>query len=74
MPENELPVAQLTYEQALAELEEIVSLLENDPPALEKSARLYERGRALTQHCASLLESVEIRLRTLGEAATGDPA
>jgi exodeoxyribonuclease VII small subunit len=74
MPENELPVAQLTYEQALAELEEIVSLLENAPPALEESARLYERGRALAQHCAGLLESVEIRLRTLGEAATGDPA
>ena len=74
MPEIELPIAQLSYEQALAELEEIVSQLENDPPALEESARLYERGRALAQHCTGLLESVEIRLRTLGEATSGDPA
>lgn len=74
MPENEKPVESLSYEQALAELEEIVERLESDPPALEESARLYERGRVLVQRCANLLESVEMRLRSLGEAAAGDAA
>jgi exodeoxyribonuclease VII small subunit len=74
MPENEKPVENLSYEQALAELEEIVERLESDPPALEESARLYERGRTLVQRCANLLESVEMRLRNLGEAAAGDAA
>jgi exodeoxyribonuclease VII small subunit len=74
MPETELPVEKLSYEQALSELEEIVERLENDPPTLEESARLYERGRVLVKHCTGLLESVELRLRALGEAAAGDAA
>lgn len=74
MPEDKKNIETLTYEQALAELEDIVERLESDPPALEESARLYERGRALVQRCSSLLESVEFRLRTLGEAAAGDTA
>jgi exodeoxyribonuclease VII small subunit len=74
MPDIEIPVENLSYEQALAELEEIVERLESDPPALEESARLYERGRALVHRCSNLLESVELRLRTLGEASAGEAA
>ena len=68
MPEKETPVEKMKYDEALAELESIVARLENDPPSLEESARLYERGRELARHCAALLESVELRPRTLGDA------
>ncbi len=73
MPEKEKTVETLGYEQALAELEEIVDRLESDPPSLEESTQLYERGRALVQRCATLLELVEVRLRTLEEAQAGEP-
>ena len=46
MPEIELPIAQLPTSKLWPNWRSIVSQLENDPPALEKSARLYERGRA----------------------------
>jgi len=55
------------YEQALAELEEIISNLENEPSGLEKSVAIFERGKALIQHCQKLLDSAEMKVRQLEE-------
>ena len=55
------------YEQALAELEEIISNLENEPTGLEKSVAIFERGKALIQHCQKLLDSAEMKVRQLEE-------
>jgi len=57
----------MSYEQALAELEEIVSGLETDSKTLEQAIALFERGQALAQHCSSLLEKAELRVRQLSE-------
>ena len=56
-----------SYEQALAELEEIISNLENEPSGLEKSVAKFERGKALIQHCQKLLDSAEMKVRQLEE-------
>ena len=60
-----VPVDQLTYEQALTELEEIVSDLEDGQKPLEEAMALYERGQGLAQRCQSLLDSAELRVRQL---------
>ncbi|MAT44022.1 MAG: exodeoxyribonuclease VII small subunit [Anaerolineaceae bacterium] len=56
-------VENLTFEQAFSELETIVSKLENDNLSLEESLAYYERGQALSQYCAGLLEKAELRLQ-----------
>ena len=60
---TEKPVEELTYEDALAELEEIVSALEGEQNPLEESIKLFERGQALAAHCGVLLEAAELKVK-----------
>jgi exodeoxyribonuclease VII small subunit len=62
---EKIPVENLSYEAAYAELEQIVNRLEVEPLSLEESLSLYERGQALSARCASLLESAELRVQQL---------
>lgn len=62
------PVAELTYEQALHELETIVAGLEAEEVPLDTAMALFERGQLLVQHCTGLLEKADLRVRQiLGE-------
>jgi exodeoxyribonuclease VII small subunit len=65
MDQNAIPVEEMTYEQALAELEQITRQLEENPPALEQTLALYERGQSLAKHCTSLLDQAELKIRQL---------
>jgi exodeoxyribonuclease VII small subunit len=56
-------VEDLTYEQALAELEEIVSVLEGKQGQLEDAIKLFERGQALAARCGVLLEAAELKVK-----------
>ena len=55
----------LTYEQALAELEAIVAKLETGGLALEETLALYERGRELAAFCGAQLDQAEVRIKQL---------
>jgi len=55
----------MSYEEALADLEKIVQALEKDQVNLDDSISLYERGQALVNHCAALLEKAELKLEQL---------
>jgi exodeoxyribonuclease VII small subunit len=59
------PVESLTYEQAFQEMESIIAALENNPSSLEEAMRLYERGQALSVHCAALLDKAELKIQQL---------
>jgi len=59
------PVQDLTYEQALAELEAIVTALEGEQNPLDESMRLFERGQALVKRCTELLETAELKVKQL---------
>jgi exodeoxyribonuclease VII small subunit len=59
-------IQSLNYEQAYAELEEIVFGLETNQKTLEEALALYERGQALAQRCGELLDQAELRVRALG--------
>jgi exodeoxyribonuclease VII small subunit len=64
---TEKAVEELTYEEALAELEGIVESLEGDasPNSLEDSMRLFERGQALAAHCGALLEAAQLKVQKI---------
>ncbi len=68
---SELSVEELSYEEALAELEGIVESLEDGQSQLEESMKLFERGQALVTHCGALLESAQLKVQKLaGESVT----
>lgn len=58
----------LTFEEALANLEEIVQKLEAGTVSLEESISYYEHGMALKKHCESKLKAANLRVEkiTLG--------
>ena len=58
-------VEELTYEEALVELEGIVESLEGEQSPLEDSMKLFERGQALATHCSALLESAQLKVQKL---------
>lgn len=60
---KEKVVEELTYEEALAELEEIVSALEDEQGQLEDAIRLFERGQALASRCSVLLQAAELKVK-----------
>jgi exodeoxyribonuclease VII small subunit len=59
----EKTMEELTYEEALAELEEIVAALEGEQNQLEESIKLFERGQALAAHCSRLLDVAELKVK-----------
>ena len=73
---TEQPTAdELSYEQALAELEEIVASLEANKLPLEESMKIFERGQALTKRCLELLDKAELRVKQLsGEMIVDMPS
>ena len=56
-------IEELSYEEALAELEEIVTKLEDEQGQLEDAIKLFERGQALASRCGALLEAAEFKVR-----------
>ena len=66
-------IATLTFEQALAELEQIVARLESGQAPLEDSIRMYERGAALKGHCETRLEAARLRVEKIVVGASGAP-
>ncbi len=66
-------VAEMRFEEALAELETIVDKLEKGAVSLDDSIRLYERGEALKARCDALLKDAEMRIEKIALAADGKP-
>ena len=64
-------LANLPFDAALSELQEVVGRLEAGGLPLEESIALYERGVALHDHCARLLTDAELRVQRLVEQAGG---
>ena len=71
---TETPIAALSFEEAMAELERVVGALERGDVALEASIALYERGAQLKAHCAAKLAEAEAKVELIRAAearATG---
>jgi len=59
------PVEELNYEEAFAELETIVNVLEGEQNPLDEAMSLFERGQALVKRCGALLDRAELKVRQL---------
>jgi exodeoxyribonuclease VII small subunit len=58
-------VEEMSFEEAFAELNGLVTALEGEGRPLEEAIALYERGQALARHCAAMLEKAELKVRQL---------
>ena len=70
---SEKPVAEMSFEDALRALEEIVTRLERGDVALDQSITLYERGAALKKHCEARLNEAQMRVEAIRLAEDGTP-
>ena len=64
--------AELPFETAFAQLEDIVQRLEEGDMPLAEAMTLYERGMALAGHCQTVLDEAELRVSQV--AGDGDEA
>ena len=70
---TEKPVTEMTFEEAMAELEKVVTQLERGDVALNESIEIYERGEALKKHCEALLSAAENRIEKIRLDRAGKP-
>ena len=62
---NPAPIDQMSFEEALQELDTIVSALESGKAPLEQSIESYERGMALKKHCESKLSAAQEKIEKI---------
>ncbi len=73
MAEDNKDIEDMTFEQALDQLEKIVESLEQGNVPLDQSISHYERGEALRNHCRKLLSAAEDRVEKIRLDAAGKP-
>lgn len=61
----------LTYEESMKELEQVVKELESGELTLDESIKRFEKGMELSKHCNSLLENAEKKITLLIEKEDG---
>jgi exodeoxyribonuclease VII small subunit len=64
-------IAAMSFEDALAELEQIVRRLEAGQVKLDEAIRCYERGALLKRHCEEKLEEAQQRVDRIVVGADG---
>ena len=60
-------IANLSFEEAYTQLEDIVARLEAGNLPLEEAVSLYERGQVLARRCEELLEAAELRVQQIDD-------
>jgi exodeoxyribonuclease VII small subunit len=63
--------AELSFEQRLARLEQIVTKLESGDVGLDESLKLYAEGAGLIKDCRKTLAEAEKKIAKLTEDAAG---
>ena len=66
------PVEEMTFEEAMRELEQVVGQLERGDVPLEESIKLYERGAALKKRCEDRLKAAEEKVEAITADAEGN--
>ncbi|HEY4328137.1 MAG TPA: exodeoxyribonuclease VII small subunit [Phycisphaerae bacterium] len=60
-----------SFEESVAQLEQIVAAIESGQIGLEQSLAQYEQGMALVKKCRAILDSAEKRIEQLSETKDG---
>jgi exodeoxyribonuclease VII small subunit len=67
-------IGSLSFEAALARLEDIVRTLEKGEAPLDQSIELYQEGERLKRHCEARLKDAQARIEQIALGADGQPA
>ena len=68
---SDTSIKNLSFEDALAELEAIVRQLETGDAPLEESITIYQRGAKLKAHCEGKLKSAQLKVEKIVLAPDG---
>ena len=68
--ENTAPQQELSFEEALRQLEEIVTVLERGDVSLDQAIAAYEKGTALKAHCQKRLEEARLKVEKIDVPTT----
>ena len=72
MAEKQEPaIDNMSFEEALNELQSLVKALEKGEAKLEEAIRAYERGAALKQHCERKLREAQAKIEKITLTADG---
>lgn len=66
-------IDEMSFEDAIKELEQVVTALDRGDVALEDSIKLYERGAALKARCEAKLKEAEEKVAQITLDAGGQP-
>lgn len=66
-------IEQMSFEQAMEELEKVVTQLDRGDVSLDESISLYERGAHLRKRCEDTLKRAEERVASITLDASGTP-
>ncbi len=64
----------MSFEQAMAALEDVVAKLESGNASLEQSIDLYTKGTALKNHCEAKLKDAQAKIEKITLDASGNAA
>ena len=70
---SDQPIGEMSFEEAMRELEGIVGQLDSGNVELEASIKLYERGAALKAHCEAKLKAAEEKVAAITLDTEGNP-
>lgn len=74
MTDSDQPTSDLSFEDALRRLEEIVRTLEKGEAPLDQSIELYQEGDRLKRHCEARLKEAQARIEQIALGNDGQPA
>ena len=63
----------MTFEQSMQRLEQIVRAMERGDVALEESLKLFEEGTELVRNCNQLLDDAQLQVKKIMTAPDGSP-
>lgn len=63
----------MTFEQSMQRLEQIVRAMERGDVALEESLKLFQEGTDLVSRCGKLLDEAELQVKRIMTAPDGSP-
>ena len=63
----------MTFEQSMQRLEQIVRAMERGDVALEESLKLFQEGTELVRNCNRLLDDAQLQVKKIMTAPDGSP-
>ncbi len=72
MAKKSIEIKAMSFEEALSELDSIVSTLEQGTNKLDDAIKAYERGTLLKQHCEAKLQEAKERVEKISVDISGE--